>query len=78
MDSNIFAPLRLPIKMLRVTGLWQRKQSTWAYLFYGVFMHIFIVDLFMTLQFMYLFTFESLEDFANLMTMLPTYIMVSI
>jgi 7tm Odorant receptor len=38
-------------------------------------MHLFVVDLFMILQFMYLFTFESLEDFANLMTMLPTYIM---
>jgi hypothetical protein len=75
MDSNTFSSLRLPIKMLKVSGLWQTKDSTWAYFCYGVFMHLFVVDLFMILQFLYLFSFETLEDFANLMTMLPTYLM---
>lgn len=61
--------------MLKVFGFWQTKDSTWAYFCYGVFMHLIVVDLFMILQFLYLFTFETLEDFANLMTMLPTYLM---
>lgn len=73
MDSAIFGTFKIPLKNLRTFGLWQTKKSSWSYFIYGIFMHIIFIDLFTALQFAYLFSFETFEDFANLMSMLPTY-----
>lgn len=59
--------------MLKLTGFWQTKNSTWAYFAYGIIMHIIFIDVFLVLQIGYLFKFQTLVDFASLMTMLPTY-----
>lgn len=74
MVFDIFLPFRVPLKILKVFGIWQTKESSWTYLIYGIVMHLIFVDIYTLLQFGYLFTFETFEDFAVLMSVLPTYI----
>ena len=70
--ENLF-PFKIPIKVLKVFGLWQKKTSSSLYFFYGVVMHVIFIDIYTLLQFYYFFTFMTFEDFAFLMTLLPTY-----
>jgi hypothetical protein len=60
------------IKVLINAGIWQKKSSSWTYFCYGIVVHLIFIDLYFLLQFAYLFTFETFEDFALLMTMCPT------
>lgn len=71
---DILLPFKLPLGILKVFGFWRTKDSSWTYLIYGIFMHLVFVDIFTLLQFAYLFTFETFEDFANLMSLFPTFI----
>lgn len=73
MDFDIFLPFRIPLKILKIFGLWQTEKSSWIYFMYGIVMHLFFLELFTILQFGYLFSVETFADFANLMSMLPTY-----
>lgn len=70
--DDILLPFSVPVKMLKVFGFWQNKSSTWAYFAFGIFMHIVFVDLYASLQFGYLFVFETFEDFINVMSLFPT------
>lgn len=74
MNSENLFPFGLPIKILKIAGIWQRKSSSWTYFCYGIIMHFNFIELFTLLQFVYLFTFETFVDFAFLMTVLPTYL----
>lgn len=74
MDFEIFHSFCVPIKTLKLFGLWQRKTSAWSYFAYGLILHLIFIEVFTAFQFAYLFTFKTFEDFATLMTMLPTYI----
>jgi hypothetical protein len=67
-------PFKLPIKVLKLAGIWRTKSSSWGYFIYGIIMQLIFIEVFMVLQFIYLFTFETFEDFAFLMTLLPTFI----
>lgn len=69
-------PFKDPIRILKAFGFWMSRSSNPAYSVYGIIMHLFLVDLFLLLQFMYLFTYETIEDFAALMTVLPTYVAI--
>jgi hypothetical protein len=73
MSSSSLFPFDLPMKVLKTAGVWQRKSSSWTYFCYGILVHLIFVDLYTLLQFAYLFTFETFEDFAILMSLLPTY-----
>lgn len=73
MDFEIFLPFKIPLRILKTFGLWQTKKSSWGYFVYGIIMHLFFLEIFTILQFGYLFSFETFADFANLMSMLPTY-----
>jgi hypothetical protein len=73
MSSSSLFPFNLPMKVLKIAGVWQRKSSSWTYFCYGIVVHLIFVDLYTLLQFAYLFTFETFEDFAILMSLLPTY-----
>lgn len=71
--ENLF-PFGLPIKILKLSGVWQRKSSSWTYFFYGIITHLIFIDLFTFLQFCYFFVFETFEDFAFVMTLFPTFL----
>lgn len=73
MEFDIFLPFKIPLKILKIFGLWQTKKASWAYFVYGIIMHLFFLEVFTILQFGYLFSFRTFADFANLMSMLPTY-----
>lgn len=73
MDFDIFLPFKIPLKILKIFGLWQTKKSSYGYFVYGIIMHLFFLEVFTILQFGYLFSFKTFADFANLMSMLPTY-----
>lgn len=74
MDFDIFFPLRIPLKIMKVFGFWHNKDSSWVFILYGISMHLIFVDVFLALQFGYLFKFETFEDFANLMVLFPTFL----
>lgn len=72
MDFDNLMPFKIPVALIKVFGFWQTKNSSWVYLMYGVFMHICVIDLYIIFQIAYLFVFESFEEFADVMTLLPT------
>lgn len=44
------------------------------YKIYGIALHLFFVETYTLCQFIYLFVFETFEDFASVMSILPTYL----
>ena len=74
MDLKNVPPFKDPINILKTFGMWITDVNSKRYLTYSVIMHLVFVDLFTALQIIYLFMFETFEDFAKLMTLLPTYI----
>lgn len=66
-------PFKSAIKILKVMGIWMGSSPTKTDFFYGISMHLIFVDLCLILQIGYLFTFNTIGDLLNLMTVLPTY-----
>jgi hypothetical protein len=46
MNPEEFFPCKIPIKVLKTFGLWQKKDSSLAYFFYGVVMHVIFIDIY--------------------------------
>lgn len=68
------SPFNAILRILKVLGMWMDNESSKAYIVYGTLMHVFIIDLGLTMGIAYLFEYETIDDFASLMSLLPTYI----
>lgn len=62
--------------MFKLLGFWQTKGSSWLYIFYGLLVHFVFVECHLIFEFGFLFILETFEDFANVMTLLPTVSLV--
>lgn len=74
MEFDLFLPFKIPLKMLKIFGFWQTKSSSWKYKIFGIMSHLLTIDLYTSLQFGYLFIFETADDFMNVMSLFPTCI----
>lgn len=74
MDFDKYSPFKMPINVLKLFGIWMVGNSSKAYLVYGIFMHFIIVDVYTSLQLIFIVTIRSFSDFAALMNILPTYV----
>lgn len=73
MDNDIFTIFHLPVKVLKLAGLWTSKNASNAYKVYGVIMQLMFIDVYAFCMTMHLSEFEGLGDFAELMSLLPVY-----
>lgn len=78
MKSEYIFPFDFPIKLLKLSGTWQRKSSSWIYFFYGATMHFIFIDLYTLMMFFYLFDYETFDDFAAFIALLPTYLSLTV
>lgn len=74
MNSEILYPFGIPVKILKIFGLWQIKSSSRHKIAFTVILHFLLFVTFFFLQLFYIFNFESHEDFASAMTLLPSSI----
>nr|QGW50713.1 odorant receptor 15 [Propsilocerus akamusi] len=72
-DFDTLLPFRIPVRILKTFGLWLTKEANWIYWLFSIINQLVMIELFTFLQFVYLFTFQTFEDFANLMSLLPTF-----
>lgn len=73
MSLESLIPFRDPVRLLKKVGLWITEDSSKGYLVYSFIIHLIFIDIFTLLQIIYLFEFKTFEDFARLMTLMPTY-----
>lgn len=74
MNQESLSTFKLMRRYLTLVGFWQTKQSSWLYFIYGIIMHLIFCDIFTLLMIIYLFNFETFEDFASVMSFLPTFL----
>lgn len=74
MSVKNLVPFKNVIKILRIFGFWINKSSTKRYVIYGIVLRILFLDLCMLLQIACIPMLESVEDWANLMSLLPIYV----
>lgn len=67
-------PFKFAVKILRFFGIWKSSDLSKCHLIYRIAIHLFLIELCLSLQIVYLFTFETLQDFSNLMSLLPTFV----
>jgi hypothetical protein len=70
--DGILSPFALQRKYLKLFGLWQIETSTWAYFFYGISVHILLIDFFVISQFLYLLKFNNFEDTTRVVSLAAT------
>jgi hypothetical protein len=73
---NLFAPLGLPIRILKVNGNWVTKDSSTAYKLFSGFLHLFVMEIGTAVQLAYLPQIKDFFDFTQLITMLPSSVAV--
>lgn len=73
-DSEYFAPLRLPFKLLKISGFWQDKSASKLYKVFGIFVHLIAVELFVLCQLIYFFNSSSLIDLSDVLSVLFIFI----
>jgi hypothetical protein len=78
MDQDIFKIFRIPKTILTFLGLWTTKNTSIFYKIYGVVMHFIFLDVFSVSMGMYLTIFETIPDFAELMSIWPIYLSAAI
>lgn len=74
MDFVKNTQFELPLKFLKFLGMWIDENSTKVYIAYGIFMHFFFIDSTISMQIAYFFEYETFEDLADLLSLLPTMI----
>lgn len=74
MEFDVLFPFKVPIKILKLYGLWNTKNLSRARIVYAFVVSVLSFGLYTTLQFIYLFTFDTFNDFVHLMSLLPTCI----
>lgn len=74
MNIRINSPFKLPIRIIKFFGMWMDKDSSKSFILYGCAMHLMFIDLFLVMEIAYLSECETMENFANLMSLMPTYI----
>jgi hypothetical protein len=77
-NLELFSPLALPLKILKINGNWLTKDSSWQYWVYCVVLHLSVMELGTALQLLYLPHVNDFFDLTQLVTMLPSCISVSI
>ncbi|CAO1329041.1 unnamed protein product [Diamesa serratosioi] len=55
-------------------GFWQENGTSWTYRFYGWCMHLFLVEMFLLCQIMYVIMYESVEELSDCLSLLFTYV----
>lgn len=71
---DVFLPFKIPIKILTIMGFWQETGTSWIYRLYGWSMHLFLVELFLLCQLMYVTIYESPEELSDCLSLLFTYV----
>ncbi|CRK88695.1 CLUMA_CG002371, isoform A [Clunio marinus] len=75
MDNfDYFLPMKVPIKIFKMFGFWYDKEASKFYKAYGVFMHLFFIELFLTGQLGRFFLTDSLVERAAITSVLFTYV----
>ncbi|CAO1308353.1 unnamed protein product [Diamesa tonsa] len=69
--------LKLPIKIIKLSGLWQDENSSWIYRLYGLVVHLICIDLYVFMQIIYLiYMFEDVNDFSHVLGGVVIYIVI--
>lgn len=69
-----FKPIKFPIKILKVLGMYQKSNSSWLYRFYGFLMHFVAVELYFVWQWVYLvWMIDNVEELSDLLSLLITH-----
>ncbi|CRK88696.1 CLUMA_CG002372, isoform A [Clunio marinus] len=75
MDNfDYFLPMKVPIKIFKMFGFWYDKEASKFYKAYGVFMHLFFIELFLTGQLGRFFLTDSLVERAAITSVLFTFV----
>lgn len=73
-----FLPFRIPLRALKAFGLWRSKKSREAFPIYGILLHIFLTELFLVFQILFLFKMKTFHDFTRIVTVLPVSMMITL
>lgn len=76
-DFEYFKGVRAQFKILKAAGLWQVKGSTWKYKMWGIFLHIFGLEIFLFGQLIFAINGTSLKESADALSLLFTYILLT-
>lgn len=69
-----FMPIKWPIKILKVLGMYQKNNSSWLYRIYGFLMHFVGVELYFLWQWVYLvWMIVNVEELSDLLALLITH-----
>ncbi|CAO1358417.1 unnamed protein product [Diamesa serratosioi] len=68
---------KLPIRIVKLLGLWQDENSSWIYRLYGLLFHLVCIDLYVFMQIIYLvFMFEDVNDFSHVLGGVVIYFVI--
>lgn len=67
-------PIALPRKLLTTFGFWRGRKSGFSSIFVGVALHLLFVDIYLTLQLIYIFKLNDVAELSNLLKMCLTYV----
>lgn len=73
MDKELFAPLLIPTKFLKIFGLWTNKKSSNWYKIYGILINLIFIQLYTFLTAMYLPRVKNITNLAQVLSFLPIY-----
>lgn len=76
-DFEYFKGVRAQFKILKTSGVWQVRESSWQYRFWGLFLLIFGLAIFLVAQLIFAINGKSLKDSADAMSLSTTYILVT-
>jgi len=75
MDLNVFV---IPIKVLKGFGLWQNKNVSRFYTFYGIFMHLIFLTSITLFQFLYVIEITTTAELLDFLMYCPSFVAVFI
>lgn len=78
MSNDLLNVFDNPIRYLKVVGIWIDKKSHIAHITFAIILHLLLVDIFMILSVVYLFTVDNVFDFSEAIGTVPTFVGVCI
>ena len=67
--------LKLPIKILKLMGFHQEKDSSWYYRIYGIVTHLIGIEIYLLMQIVYLCKVaDNVESFSDCLSVMFTYV----
>ena len=74
MSFESTSPFKIPIRNLKVMGMWPNKESSRKYRMYSVVSHLIFMDIILALEITALCTYETFDDVLNTLCTLPAFI----